>query len=329
MVQARILRRMSCIALLAALGAAGGQAAAQAYPGKPVRILTSAPGGPYDIVMRGFAPALTQSLGQSVVVENRTGANYLPLGEGCSRAAPDGYTLCTGDIYSVSLNPHAFSRVPYQLKDFTPIIHFGYLYAALFVHPSVPANSIQELFALARAKPDGITFATPGPATNSAMYVEYWKKNKGISFLNVPYKSFVQSLQAVVAGESQVAIFGIGQVMNLAKAGKVKALAITGERRSTFAPSLPTLMEAGVDINISNWGGIMGPAGLPRDIVMRLNGEFRKLMADPVLKQKFLDGQTFEQSPPAGGTPEQFAAFLREEDAKFSRLAKLIGIRLD
>lgn len=329
MLQAHILRSISSIALLTALIAAAGQAAAQAYPSKPVRISTSAPGGPYDIVMRGFAPALSQALGQSVVIENRTGANYLPLGEGCAKATPDGYTLCTGDIYSISLNPHAFSRVPYQLKDFTPIIHFGYLYAALFVHPSVPANSIQELFALAKAKPDGITFATPGPATNSTMYVEYWKKNKGISFLNVPYKSFVQSLQAVVAGESQVAIFGIGQAMNLAKAGKVRLLASTGEQRSQFVPTLPTLVESGVDINISNWGGILGPAGLPREIVLRLNGELRKLIADPVLKQKFLDGQTFEQAPPSGGTPEQFAAFLKEEDAKFSRLVKLIGIKLD
>ncbi|OGA28377.1 MAG: hypothetical protein A3I01_18820 [Betaproteobacteria bacterium RIFCSPLOWO2_02_FULL_65_24] len=309
--------------------ALGGDAAAQAYPSKPLRIYTSAPAGPYDIVMRGFAPALGQSLGQRVVIENRTGGNYVPLGEGCARAVPDGYTLCTGDIYSISLNPHAFAKAPYQLKDFTPIIHFGYLYAALIIHPSVQANTIQELFALAKTKPEALTFATPGPATNSSMYVDYFKKNMGVAFLNVPYKSFVQTLQAVVAGESHAAIFGIGQAMRMAQAGKVKALAITGEQRSQFAPSLPTLMESGVDINISNWGGIMGPAGLPREVVTRMNTEFRKLIADPVLKQKFLDGQTFEQAPPSGGTPEQFAAFLKAEDAKFARLVKILGLKLD
>jgi tripartite-type tricarboxylate transporter receptor subunit TctC len=321
-------------ALLAACVAGGGAALAQSafaqsYPSKPVRIYTSAPAGPYDIVMRGFAPSLGLALGQAVVIENRTGGNYVPLGEACVRATPDGHTLCTGDIYSISLNAHAFAKAPYQLKDFTPIIHFGYLYAALIVHPSVKANTIQELFALAKAKPEALTFATPGPATNSSMYVDYFKKSMGVAFLNVPYKSFVQSLQAVVAGESHATIFGIGQAMNMAKAGKVRALAITGEQRSQFAPQLPTLVESGVDINISNWGGIMGPAGLPREVVLRMNGELKKLIADPVLKQRFLDGQTFEQTPPSGGTPEQFAAFLKAEDAKFERLVKTLGLRLD
>jgi len=316
------------ISLLAAV--ATGEAFGQSYPSRPVRILTSAAGGPYDIVMRGFSVPLSEALGQSVVIENRTGGNYVPLGESCAKAAPDGYTLCTADAYTTSLNPHVFSRLPYNsLRDFAPIIHFGYLYSAVIVHPSVPANSIQELFALAKAKPDALAFGTSGLATNSSMYVEYLRKNAGISFLNVPYKSFVQALNAVVAGEVQVSLFALGPSMAMARGGRVRALAVTGDRHSQFAPLLPTLGEAGVDINISNWGGILAPAGTPREIVMRLNSEFKKLIADPVVKQKFLDGQTFEQAPPSGGTPEQFAAFLQAEDAKFARLAKFLGIRLD
>jgi tripartite-type tricarboxylate transporter receptor subunit TctC len=302
--------------------------AAQSWPSKPIRIFTSAPGGPYDTVMRGFGPSLQQALGQPIVIENRSGGNYVPLGQACARATPDGYTLCTGDTYIISFNPHAFATPPYQLKDFTPIIHFGHLPAAVIVHPSVPANNLQELLALARAKPGAITFGTPGPATNSTMYVEYWEKN-GVQFLNVPYKNFVSALQAVVSGEVNVAIFGLGMSLIQAKAGKVKPLAITGEQRSQFAPNIPTIIESGVDMNIANWGGIVGPAGLPRDIVMRINGEFRKLIADPVLKAKFLDTQTFEQQAPSGGTPEQFAAFLQAEDRKFERLAKTVGLKID
>jgi tripartite-type tricarboxylate transporter receptor subunit TctC len=321
----RFLNRLA----VAALALASAHAAAQNWPAKPIRVYTSAPGGPYDTVMRGLGVPLGQNLGQPIVVENRSGGNYVPLGRECARAAPDGYVLCTADVYIISFNPHAFATPPYQLKDFTPIIHWGHLPAAVIVHPSVPANSLQELLALAKAKPGAITFGTPGPATNSSMYVEYFQKNMGVNFLNVPYKNFVSSLQAVITGEVNVAIFGLGMSLTQAKAGKVKPLAITGEQRSQFAPHIPTIMESGVDMNIANWGGMVGPAGLPRDIVLRLNGEVRKLISDPVLKQKYLDAQTFEQQPPAGGTPEQFAAFLQAEDRKFERLAKTIGLRIE
>ncbi|MFM9970547.1 MAG: Bug family tripartite tricarboxylate transporter substrate binding protein [Burkholderiales bacterium] len=302
---------------------------AQAWPTKPIRILTSAPAGPYDIALRGLTPTLGQSLGQAVVVENRTGGNYVPLGEACVRANPDGYTLCTADVYTTVLNTHAFAKAPYAVKDFLPIIHFGYLYSALILHPSVPANSLAELLALAKAKPESIAFGTPGPATNSAMYVDYWKKNQGIAFLNVPYKAFTQALNAVVAGEIQVSLYGLGQAMNQVRAGKVKAVAITGEQRSRFAPNLPTFLEAGIDLTIANWGGFAAPLGTPRDVIMRLNNDIKKVITDPVLKEKFLDGQGFDQASPSAGTPEEFGAFLAKEDAKFARIVKITGLRLD
>ena len=139
------------------------QAVAQAYPTKPIRIYTSAPAGPYDIALRGISPMLQQALGQPIVIENKTGANYVPLGEICARSNPDGYSLCTGDVYTTVLNVQAYSKLPYGAKDFSPIIHFGYLYSALIVHPSVPANTLRELLALAKAKPDAYNFGTPGP----------------------------------------------------------------------------------------------------------------------------------------------------------------------
>jgi tripartite-type tricarboxylate transporter receptor subunit TctC len=304
-------------------------AIAQAYPTKPVRIYTSAPAGPYDIVLRGVSPALQASLGQPIVIENRTGANYVPLGEGCAKANPDGYQLCTGDVYTTVLNVQAYSKLPYGAKDFSPIIHFGYLYSALIVHPSVPANNLQELLAMAKAKPDSLNFGTPGPATNSSMYVDYWKKTGTASFQNIAYKSFVQSLNAVISGEVHAAIFGLGQASAQARAGKVKALAVLGEGRSKLAPNVPTFREQGVDLTILNWGGMLGPAGLPREIVMRWNGEFKKLLADPALREKTFEGQGFEQQPPSGGSPEEFASFLQAEHAKLAGIVKVTGLKLD
>jgi tripartite-type tricarboxylate transporter receptor subunit TctC len=203
------------------------------------------------------------------------------------------------------------------------------LYAALIVHPSLQVNTLQELFALAKQKPNAIAFGTPGPATNASMYVEYWRKNGTASFLNVPYKSFVQSLNAVVSGEVQATIFGAGQAMAQVRAGKAKALAMIGQARAKNAPNVPTIKEAGVDLTILNWGGLLGPAGISREVVTRMNAEFKKAINDPVLREKYLEGQGFEQAPPSGGTPEDFGAFLQAEHEKIARIVTITGLRLD
>jgi tripartite-type tricarboxylate transporter receptor subunit TctC len=304
-------------------------ALSQTYPAKPVRILTSAPAGPYDIMLRAVTPTLQASLGQTVVVDNRVGANYVPLGEACAKAAPDGYTLCTADLNANVLNLHAYSRLPFSAKDFTPIVHFGYLYSALIVHPSVPANSLKELLALAKSKPGAINFGSPGPASTASMYVEYWKNTGVATFQNVGYKSFVQSLNAVVAGEVHASTFALGGAMAQARAGKVKALAVVGLGRSKLAPDVPTFSEAGMELTLTNFGGMLGPAGLPGDIIGRWNSEFRKMLADPLLREKAFEAQGFEQQAPSGGTPEQFAAFLDAENRKIAKIVQAIGLKLD
>jgi tripartite-type tricarboxylate transporter receptor subunit TctC len=313
----------------ASFACVGSTAAAQSYPSKPIRIYTSAPAGPYDVAMRGLAPSLQQALGQPIVVENKTGANYVPLGEACARGGPDGYSLCTADVYTNVVNVYAYSKLPYAPKDFVPIIHFGFLYSALIVHPSVPANTVQELLAAARANPRTLNFGTSGVATNSNMYVEYWKNTGVADFQPIAYKSFVQSLNAVISGEVHASLFALGQAMSQARAGKVKALAVIGERRSKLAPDTPTIREAGVDLVINTWGGLLAPAGTPRDIVMRWNTEFRKLMNDAPLRAKTLEAQGFEQLPPSGGTPEEFAAFLEAEHRKIARIIQTTGLKLD
>ncbi|MCC6474889.1 MAG: tripartite tricarboxylate transporter substrate binding protein [Burkholderiales bacterium] len=302
-----------------------GAAQAQNWPSRPIRVLTSAPGSPYDVVMRGFSGALGQALGQPVIAENRAGANFIPIAEGCLKGGADGHTICTANLYMVSVNPHIYPKLSYGLKDFQAVIHFGHLKGGLIVHPSVPAGNPAELFALARTKPGTITFGTPGPATLPTMLIAYLKRSANVVFVDVPYKTFIQAATAVVANEVAVGTVAIGQALALSKAGRVKLLSTNGPTRSAFAPSLPSLADFGIDLDLDSFGGILAPAGAPREVVLRLNAEFKKAMARPGFKEKFLESQGFEQDPPSGGTPEEFTAFLRRQDEKFSKLVPFIG----
>jgi tripartite-type tricarboxylate transporter receptor subunit TctC len=301
--------------------------AQQPYPSKPIRIITSTAGGPYDIAMRGLSGPLSQSLGQPFIIENRTGGSFIPLAEGCAHATPDGHTLCTSDSFAQSLNPLLFSKLPYDTKEFAPIIFIGTLNSVVLVNAALPARNIQELFDMARAKPDSISFATAGPGSGANIYVEYLRREKSIAFLNVPYKNFLQGMAAAATGEVNVATFAVGAGLAQAKGGKVRALATTGTRRSIFAPDLPTISEAGVDIAVNTWIGMMGPSGLPREIIMRLNAEYKKVLADKALVEKFVMGQGFEPTPPSGGSPEEFASFIRADQEAYARAIRIVGIK--
>ena len=312
---------------VAAMIFSGIATAQQSYPSKPIRILTSTAGGPYDTAMRGMSGPLSQALGQSIVIENRTGGSFIPLAEACAHATPDGHTLCTSDSFAQSLNPLLFAKLPYDPKEFAPIIFIGSLNSVVLVNAAHPARSIQELFDMAKAKPDSISFATAGPGSGSNIYIEYLRREKGIAFLNVPYKNFLGGMAATITGEVNAATFAVGAGLAQARAGKVRALATTGTRRSIFAPDLPTIAEAGVDITVNTWIGMMGPSGMPRDIVMRLNAEYKKILADKALVEKFVMGQGFEPTPPSGGSPEDLAKFIRADQEAYARAIKIVGIK--
>jgi tripartite-type tricarboxylate transporter receptor subunit TctC len=302
--------------------------AAQAYPTKPLKIMTVTPGGPYDVVMRGFGSGLSPAIGQAVVIENRQGGNFIPATEACAKAPKDGYTLCTGDAFAMSLNPAIFRGLPYDVtKDFTPIIHLGHLNSAVIVHPSVPANSLAELIALAKAKPDSLTFGTAGHSSSTHMLVEYLRKTQNVHFTSIPYKSFPQGMQATVAGEVNAAAFAIGASVALAKGGKVKIIGVMGSQRSRFAPDAPALSEVGVDQTMITWNALLGPAGIPQAVVQRMNAEFKKLLADPGIREKYVHGQGFEVYTPAGGSPEELAAFLAADRAKVAKIVQVVGIK--
>jgi tripartite-type tricarboxylate transporter receptor subunit TctC len=217
------------------------------------------------------------------------------------------------------------TRLPYDVaRDFAPVARIGFLDSALVVHPSVPANTVEELFALARAKPGSITWASFGANTSSYMYLEWVKKTRGAPFLHVPYKTAAQSQTATITGEVQVNLYSAGQAAPLAKAGKLKLLAVTGDKPSPFVPGVPLFKDAGIDLPWRTWFGVFAPAGTPRDVVQRLNTEFNRATNTPQYVDKVLGSQGIT---PATGSPEEFGVFLNEDRALFARMRSVIGVK--
>ena len=324
----RIIAAVFALAL--ATPALTGKVFAQAYPAKPLRIIIpTAPGGPSDLNGRGIAQALSETYGQPVIVDNRPGADSIIGNEACARAAPDGYTLCTSDGGGYSLNPVVRAKMPYEpLRDLQPIILTGMLYSALIAHPSLPANSVKELFDLVRAKPGTISFATSGQASSPTITVEWLKRERGLEFLAVPYKVQTQASTAVLAGEAMLTTFTMGQSANFARAGKVKILAQNSDGRSRHMPEVPSFKEAGLDISIRNWLGLFGPAGLPRELVQRLNADVAKgLLQNASLRDKFLTANGLEVEGAAGGSAESFLAFLKADREYYASIIKSAGIK--
>jgi tripartite-type tricarboxylate transporter receptor subunit TctC len=316
----------AALALLPAL------ALGQAYPNKAIRATVGTPtGGPGDVVLRGVGQAITNATGQAFVVENRVSVSSIVSMEACSRGAPDGYTLCSCDQQSLAINPVTRSKLSYPADEIVPIILNGFLGAGIHVHPSVPANTLQELFALAKAKPNSVTFGSFGPASAANLYIELWKKEKGIEFLNVPYKAASLAYPALLGGEVQAVYFAItGAAAQNTKAGKVKTLAVMLDNRSPDLPNVPTYKEAGIDVALVTWFGLCAPPKTPRDIVSRLNGIVAKgLLGDAELRQKFVLSQGMVIEGAAGGPPEAFAKHIAQERERYARIVKIAGVKED
>lgn len=320
----RRLVPLLCALATALLPALSG---AQAYPSKPVRIIVPSGPGPGDLETRGLAQSLLEQMGQSFVVENRIGAEGILGIDGCAKAPKDGYTLCLITITQLTFLPALRTNLPFDWqKDIAPIAHMGFLDSALVVHPSVPARSVKELFDAARAKPDSVAWSSFGVSSPSHLYIEWLRKARGVSFYNVPYKSALLAAQAAVAGEVQVALFGAGQSAGFVKAGKLRALAVTSDKRLSFLPDVPTLNEAGLDVRLPrNWYGLGGPAGLPKEAIQRLHAESLKAMAQPAFVEKMMVSQGITPPPPL--SPEEFGEFMRRAFADFQELMKVIGLK--
>jgi tripartite-type tricarboxylate transporter receptor subunit TctC len=299
---------------------------AQSFPWKPVKLLSpSEVGAPPDLMARAISPFLAQTLGQPFVVENRPGANGIVGMEACAKSAADGHTLCVTAGAHVSLNPFLYSKLPYDPpRDFAPIIRVGTINACIVVNASVPAKSMHELIDLARAKPGAIEWGAWGNGSFSQLYLAWVQHTAGVSFHHVPYKTPGQAANALLSGDVQVLLYTPSRIAPLVKAGKVKAIAITGTQRSADLPGVPSFKEQGLDLDYLGWVGIFAPTGTPRNVIQRLNAEVGRLVADSSFADKFMKPASVDAG---GGSPEQFEAFLKADRATSELLVRLANAR--
>lgn len=311
------------MALAALLAAAS--AVAQNYPVRPVRVIVPyAAGGNTDYTARAVGARLTDVFGQQVVVENRPGAGTNIGSELVAKAPADGHTLLMGGAAN-AINVSYFAKMPYDtLRDFAPVVLCVQGANVLSVHPSLPAKSLRELIALARAKPGQLNFASSGLGGSNQMAGELFKVMAKVNIVHVPYKGNTPALADAVGGHIEMVFAGVPALLPLVRSGRLRALAIGSLKRFVAMPEVPTFDEAGVPgYEATNWFGLMAPVKTPREIVMRLNTEIGKILGGPELKDRFLN----EGLEAKGGSPEDFGRFIRAEIEKYAKVVKMAGLK--
>ena len=297
----------------------------QAYPDRPVRVLVGlAPGGGTDTIARIMTQKLADTFGQSFVVDNRPSAGGNVAGEMAARATPDGYTLITVSPTHV-VNPSLWKDLRYDaLKDFSPIVLLVYTSYVLSVRTTVPVNSVKELIAYAKTQPQKLSYASTGIGSANHLSGELFKSMAGIDMVHVPYKGGAPALSALLGGEVQVMFSSSGGLLPHIKAGRVRALGVTGPRRATAAPDIPTISEAGVPgYEVLGWYGFAAPARTPKPIIDKLNSTINRLLPD--VKERYA-ALGLEVS---GGTPAEFGTFLKSEFEKWARVVKISGAKVE
>jgi tripartite-type tricarboxylate transporter receptor subunit TctC len=300
----------------------------QDYPSRPIRIIVPFPaGGTADLLARQIGQAMSEALRQQVVIENRTGAGGNIGADLAAKSKPDGYTLLMGTVSTHAINPNLYPKMPYDpVKDFSPVTMVARMPNLLVVHPSVPANSVAELIALAKARPGTLAFASAGNGTTQHLAGELFKKMAGVDMIHVPYKGNAPAVTDLVGGQVQVMFDNIPVSLQQVRAGRLRALAVTGPVHSPVLPELPTLAEAALPgYSITSWFGLYAPAGTSPQIIERLNREANKALATAQIR-RWLTDQGIE---PAGGTPGQFADFMRAELVKWDKIVRESGARVE
>jgi len=321
---ARLLLGMAvaCISLVAgAQGAAG-------YPSKPIKIVVPfPPGGATDILARAVGAELQKTWGQTVLIENKGGGGGNTGTDMVAKAAPDGYTLVMGTVGTHAINMSLYAKMPYDaVKDFEPITLVAGVPNLLVVHPSVNAKSVRELTALAKSMPGKLNVASSGNGTSIHLAAELYKQMAGVDILHVPYKGSSPAVTDLLGGQVQMMFDNMPSALPHAKAGKLRPLAVTGLKRSAALPDIPTMDEEGLKgFNATSWFGLLAPAGTPKDIVAKLNAASVKALAAP----EMMDRLAAQGAEPVGNTPEQFAAFIKAEIDKWSKIVKASGARVD
>src|SRR5262245_62072945 len=301
--------------------------AQESWPSRPVRmILPFPPGGGTDILGRLIAERLSASLGQPVVTENRGGAGGNVGAEAAAHSAPDGYTIVLV-APSLAISPSLYSRLNYDpVKDFAPISLVATVPNVMLTHPAVEAQTLKEFIALARSRPGAMNYGSGGAGTSNHLAGELFNIVTGVKLVHVPYKGVNLAMQGVLAGEVHLVFIGIPAALPHIKAGRLRALALVAPQRSPALPEVPTAAEAGLkDFEVTTWYGVMAPAGTPRPIVARLNGELTKIMQTPDTKERLAALAT----DPLTSTPEEFGAYLKKEIAKWGEVVRKANLKAD
>ena len=308
--------------------AASGPAPGQGFPAKPVRIIVAFPaGGGTDIVARILAHELSELWGRQAIVENRAGASGVIGTEIAARAAPDGYTLFMGTLGNFSVNPHLYPRMSVDpVRDFAPItqvvdVHFG-----LYVHPSLPANNVAELIALARARPGELHYASSGPGGAPHLAAELFKRMADVDIVHVPYKGSAPSMQDVIGGQVTMTFDSLIQALPHIRDHRLKALAVLGKSRSAQLPEVPTVGESGLPgYELTNWFGLAAPVATPKEIVVRLHSDVVRVLHSPEVREKI----TAMAATVVGNSSEEFGERVRADSVKWGRLIREANIKAE
>ncbi len=324
------LRTLTQVLFLASTFGVAADVLAQAasYPNKAIKIVVPvAAGGPVDYLARAVGQELAKQWGWGVVVENRPGAGSTIGIDNVARSPPDGYTLGMAGSSNLAVAPNLYAKLPYDpLRDLVPVISVAKTSFVMAVPPGVAAKNVRELVALARSKKGVLTYGSSGLGSMSNLAGELLKATEGIDLLHVPYKGMSPLVTAALAGEIDVIFPDLATAMPLAQSGKLRLLAMTGEKRSAIAPEVPTMAEAGVaGYAVDIWYGIVAPAGTPADIVAKINGTMAALLKNAEFRQRLAD-RGFDAT---GGTPEEFSATIKGDIEKFGRVIKRAGIKAE
>ncbi len=316
----------SAITLCLVLATASAQS--QTWPSKPIRfIVPFPPGGGTDVLTRTIAPKLGEGLGQQVVVDNRTGAGGMIGAELAAKSPPDGYTLLTATVGTIAINPGLYARMPFDpAKDLMPVTLAGDIFNVLIVHPALPAQSVKALIALARARPGELNYGSSGTGAADHLSAELFQVMTKTKMVHVPYKGGPLAIIDLISGNLQLMFSTVPTAVGLIKGGKVRAMAITNSKRFPLMPELPTVAEAGIPgFAVNNWCGVFVAAGTSAAVITRLNAELVKVLALPEVKKRLLDNGIDALS----NTPEQFAAYIRAETAKWAAVIKDANVKVE
>jgi len=327
------LRRLTALTLpfflVPALMLGCVSASAQSYPAKPIRfVVPYPPGGSVDIAARALGQKLTEAWGQPVVVDNRAGAGGNIGADLVAKSPADGYTLLMGAVATHAINPTLYGKLPYDpVKDFTPVALVVQVPNILVLNPSVPAKSVKELIELARAKPGALNFGSGSTGSTGHLAGELFNTMAGVKMVHIPYKGAAPAMADLLSGQVQLMFDNLANALPNVKAGRLRALAVTTLARSPAVPDLPTVAESGLPgFDLTTWFGVMVPAGTPPDIVAKLNAEIVRALNSNDMRERL---EKMGAEPPTNNTPEHFAAFIRTEAAKYAKVVRDSGAKVE